>query len=189
MPILSCIFSAVFSFLVGLVGSIESSFLTPRIEHWQNDGTTFSADLPFVKSVRTPAELAELTRRSGKPGMAVVRTTHCPVCRKLVKEMNRGKSSLAKFMSKVVAVDIGDGFDHGKWKAHHGYSENYVPRVYFMNTNGSFVDIFAPRKDKYKYSFWKTDQLQKGIANVLRMHTNQSSWRKTNGFVSLQVSR
>eukprot|EP00927_Polykrikos_kofoidii_P061605 TRINITY_DN56438_c0_g1_i1.p1 TRINITY_DN56438_c0_g1~~TRINITY_DN56438_c0_g1_i1.p1 ORF type:complete len:196 (-),score=13.45 TRINITY_DN56438_c0_g1_i1:272-784(-) len=151
------------------VRAIHSQSSGDEADIMVNDGTVFDSRLPFANGVTSPEELSALARLLQSPAMAVIRTTRCPVCRELVKSMNQDSKSLATLMSKVIAVDIGDGVDQSKWRANHGYAETYVPRVYFMNSNGSFVDILAPRDDKYMYSFWKGDQLEPAISKLLQI--------------------
>eukprot|EP00927_Polykrikos_kofoidii_P065321 TRINITY_DN61096_c0_g1_i1.p1 TRINITY_DN61096_c0_g1~~TRINITY_DN61096_c0_g1_i1.p1 ORF type:complete len:195 (+),score=23.93 TRINITY_DN61096_c0_g1_i1:75-587(+) len=162
-----CVVCALFCVFSQNVGAIHSPSLNEKGDTVMNDGTTFVPEIPFTPGVTTPAELSALASILRKPAMAVVRTTGCPVCRDLVKNMNQHSASLAKFMSKVVSVDVGDNVDQSQWVANHSYAEGYVPRIYFMNSTGSFVDILAPRDDKYKYSFWTAKQLEEAISKVL----------------------
>merc|ERR1719223_1476886 len=91
-------------------------------------------------------------------------TSWCGACaglRSSINDGNKVKPLLDKF---VVAYAMEEGLEN-VWTER---GQDYVPQVYFYNSKGQQLGVFAD-SDKYKYYFADEDHLEKAMLKALDM--------------------
>ena len=124
-------------------------------------------EIPFTAAVDVDAVKAEIAS-SGKPGVVFVTQPWCSACRNLKKSCNGDDSLKALLENFVVAHASGD--DGKQWQA-PGKSDGYIPRVYFLNKDGTYADVKAPNPS-YAYFFPSASAVKTGLEQVLASNTD-----------------
>ena len=119
-------------------------------------------EIPFDKAVSVEAVKAAIAR-DGKPGVVFVTQPWCGACKALKKSVNVNTEVQNMLDDFVVAHASGN--DGSQWQA-PGQSDGYIPRVYFLNKDGSYADVTAPNP-KYAYFFPSAAAVKKGLEQVL----------------------
>ena len=125
----------------------------------------FDADITMSSAISVADVKAELAS-SGKPGVVFVTQPWCGACKGLKKSIN-GDASFKEALKDFVVVNV-SGEDGTQWQA-DGKSDGYIPRVYFLKTNGEMMDITAPNPD-YAYFFPSSSAVKLGMAELLENH-------------------
>eukprot|EP00927_Polykrikos_kofoidii_P072389 TRINITY_DN68509_c0_g1_i1.p1 TRINITY_DN68509_c0_g1~~TRINITY_DN68509_c0_g1_i1.p1 ORF type:complete len:250 (+),score=42.12 TRINITY_DN68509_c0_g1_i1:68-817(+) len=149
----------------GFMWRVEGERKSPQdFSGYGFDGEAFAREMAF-SDLRTLEEVRKKIEEEKKPAMVIVSRPSCPVCRDYLKSLNDNKEKVAELMKDFISVATDEG--DGTWKAEHGVQEDYVPRTYFLDTDGNFLDIYAPRDIRYGYSFWEHKGLEKAMSKVL----------------------
>jgi len=122
----------------------------------------FSTDLPFVKAVSVADVKAEV-RAKKKPGLIFVTQSWCGACKHLKTAVSRSetvKTLMKDFVVVHAAAEAGE-----EWQG-PGKSDGYIPRVYFMGTDGELLEVPSPNAD-YPYFFPDSSALEKAMTKVL----------------------
>ena len=120
-------------------------------------------DIPFGDAVSV-ADVKAAIAEAGKPGVVFVTQPWCGACKALKRSVNADGEMKALLRDFVVAHASGD--DGTQWQA-PGKSDGYIPRVYFLNADGSNADVTAPNP-KYEYFFPSATAVKKGLEQVLQ---------------------
>jgi hypothetical protein len=120
-------------------------------------------DIPFGEAVSV-ADVKAAIAEAGKPGVVFVTQPWCGACKGLKRSVNANGEIKALLGDFVVAHASGD--DGTQWQA-PGRSDGYIPRVYFLNVDGSYAAVTAPNPS-YEYFFPSAAAVKKGLEQVLQ---------------------
>jgi len=122
----------------------------------------FGDDIPFGKAVSVADVKAEV-KSSKKPGLIFVTQPWCGACKHLKTSVSRSskvKELMKDFVVAHAAAEAGE-----EWQG-PGKSDGYIPRVYFMGTDGEFLEVPSPNED-YAYFFPDAGSVEKAMTKVL----------------------
>ena len=128
----------------------------------------FDSDIAISTAV-SPDEVKAALVNEGKPGVVFVTQPWCGACKGLKRSIN-GDADFKELMKSFVVVHA-SGDDGTQWQA-EGQQDGYIPRVYFLNKDGSMMDITAPNPS-YAYFFPSSDAVKAGMNQLLEHHTNE----------------
>ena len=120
-------------------------------------------EIPFGNAVSVEDVKASIAEE-GKPAVVFVTQPWCGACKALKRSVNVDGEIKALLGNFVVAHASGD--DGSQWQA-PGKSDGYIPRVYFLNADGSYADVTAPNPS-YSYFFPSATAVKKGLEQVLQ---------------------
>lgn len=101
---------------------------------------------------QTWEEGTQLAAKEGKPICLVVYADWCPKCRTLAP-LFQTESMVA--LSKEVVMILQDADEKPAWlKEKFGATGSYVPRVLFLNPDGSLRTDLTSGNGKYPYFYW-----------------------------------
>lgn len=109
-------------------------------------------------------DVKQEVQAQGKPAVVIVTQPWCGACNHLKSSINDNVDQLTGMMDKFVVVHA-PGDAGAEWHA-PGEDDGYIPRVYFMDTNGGFMDIAGPN-EQYHYFFSDADGLESAMKQVL----------------------
>ena len=115
-------------------------------------GEGFNAQFMMQVLKPKPSSMAEVQKAviaKGKPGVVFVTQSWCGACDFLKSNLN--ESSLKDRMNEfvVVAIEGDDGVNFQKGDN----KDEYVPRVYFLNADGTFYDKGSAPNPDYEFFF------------------------------------
>lgn len=120
-------------------------------------------DIPFSDAVDVDAVKAEIANSGKCCGVVFVTQPWCGACKGLKRSVNSDES-LKALLNKFVVVHA-SGDDGKQWQA-PGKSDSYIPRVYFLNKDGTYADVKAPNPS-YAYFFPSGSAVKTGLEQVL----------------------
>jgi len=112
----------------------------------------------------TRAHVQEVAAEKSKPVMVIAMTSWCAACSSLRSSVNSGTKVNPLLDKFVVAYAPEEGLEN-VWTEK---GENYVPQVYFFNSKGQQLGVFA-ENEKYKYYFADEVHLEKAMLRALDM--------------------
>ena len=125
----------------------------------------FDANIAISAAV-APDEVKAALVREGKPGVVFVTQPWCGACKGLKRSIN-GDDDFKELMKSFVVVHA-SGDDGKQWQA-EGQDDGYIPRVYFLNKDGSMMDVQAPNPS-YAYFFPSSDAVKAGMNQLLEQY-------------------
>jgi len=148
------VFFSWFMVLIGVIGATIAK-------------DSFFGGIKFFSNVTNLEDLRAEIKTTGKPGVVFVTQPGCHVCTHLLRDINKDENLKDTLNTKFVTVHNTDNPAESTWQ-HHGEEEDYVPRVYFVDTNGKYVTI-APANPETKHFFGSAAE----VANALRVTLEQ----------------
>eukprot|EP00930_Biecheleria_cincta_P056021 TRINITY_DN4222_c0_g2_i1.p1 TRINITY_DN4222_c0_g2~~TRINITY_DN4222_c0_g2_i1.p1 ORF type:complete len:276 (+),score=66.05 TRINITY_DN4222_c0_g2_i1:125-952(+) len=155
-------------------GSKDTASLSPVDNVVSSGGSSAPEAAPqgaggFNAAVRlsTAVSLQDVKREvqaQGKPAVVIVTQPWCGACKHLKSSINDNMDQLTGMMDKFVVVHA-PGDAGAEWQP-PGENDGYIPRVYFMDTNGAFMDVAGPN-EQYRYFFQDADGLETAMKQVL----------------------
>ena len=130
----------------------------------------FDSDIDISSAVSVEDVQKEIAS-SGKPGVVFVTQPWCGACKGLKKSIN-GDSEFKDMLKKFVVVHA-SGDDASQWQG-EGQADGYIPRVYFLKSNGKMIDVPAPN-EQYKYFFPSSAAVKSGLETLLEAENSAGS--------------
>jgi len=143
-------------FLMGLISATIA----------QDANTEFSNDIQFSSTVNNLEDLLSEIKTTSKPAVVFVTQPWCGACKNLKRDINNDENLKKILNTQVIAVHATGKQADSLWQKPGEDKQDYIPRVYFLNTNGQFVEV-PPANTFYPHFFASAGEVTKGLEQVM----------------------